>query len=209
MYLTSKAVQSKTLRNLFLIFVLILFFSFQNNLHAQQNSAIEITGGFTKSQESGIGTIITFSQRITGNLFLTASTGYLSFSNSKKDYNPFNYTNYEMPIAREKFIIPLELGGLIEFGEQKFRPFVKFSIGYNYAEYFVYSYKSVEGNIESDSKTVIDSDYITDIAASYGIGMGTFYFLNDNMKIGINFMMQDVNNVNRYLRLMAGISYEI
>lgn len=204
---TSKAVSVLSYLKLTSYFIFVLFFFLQSELNAQNNSAFEITGGFTKSEESGIGTMLTFSNRITGNLFITASTGYLAFSNSGNRSNPYQYVGREKPITREKFIIPLEIGGLIEFGEKKFRPFIKFSIGYNYTEYNVYSYKTMEDN--SGRKQILGTEYITDIAASYGIGMGTFYILNEDMRLGINFMMQDVNNVNRYLRLMAGISYEI
>ena len=201
--------RTKVFSNFPLSLIIIFFLSLQSNLYSQQNTSFEITGGFAKSQESGMGTIVTFSNRINGNFFITVSTGYLSFRNSEKEYNPFRFGDYEIPVTKEKFIIPLEIGGLIEFGEQKFRPFIKFDIGYNYTEYFVYSFKEVPGNPAANYRPVVVSDYRTHIAASYGIGMGAFYFINDGMKIGINFMMQDITNINKYVRLMAGVSYII
>ena len=112
-----------------------------------------------------------------------------------------------MPITREKFIIPFELGGLIEFGEQKFRPFIKFGIGYNYAEYLVSDYQRFPENVNS-LPTVI-TQYKTSILASWGIGMGAYYFINDELKVGINFMSHQVNDANKYIRLLAGVSYII
>lgn len=192
--------------NLFLL-ILILLIPQHGELYSQDNTYIELTGGFAKSQENGMGTILTVSKKITGKLFLTASTGYFSFENSESSSNPFRDSDLIVNVNREKFIIPLEIGGIIEFGQNKFKPYIKFSVSYNYVEYFIH--KDIFGGDQSIGYLRSEMEYKTNVLPGYGLGMGTSYLINQDIKIGINFTMQQVSNINRYIRLMAGISYII
>ena len=74
-------------------------------------------------------------------------------------------------------------------------------------EYNLYA-RDRENDIAAPNINIINH-YRTTIVASFGIGMGASYLIANDVKLDVNFTAQTVSNINRYIRLMAGVSYII
>lgn len=148
------------------------------------------------------GSKLSFNGEIKKNLFLSLSVGaYFNNDISKTKLSKNNFLVNKF-VIHEKMIIPLEFGSKLFFGDQDFKPYLNFDLGFNYYEFY-------EFYPNKEDEKIINEKFFTDFAPSLGFGIGVTYPLTEYFKFDFNFSSVNTNKINRYVRFGAGLAYSI
>lgn len=188
-----------------ILFISIILFFCQTNIFSQSKFSIGINGGITRNEKGGYGTMIVISRNIKENFYFTFSTGYILW-NEETNYASPQYSFKEEQVEFDEIsTVPIVIGGKYFFGSQKFKPFITGEMGYNFIEYYVYRNK--DNVIGLPGVTTIERNKDDDLALSFGLGIGVSYLISDDMILDFSAIAHSSDNVDQYVRFMAGINF--